>query len=266
MVEKSNWAGEGALFPRSAYPDVRSLDDFDFNRTGVYMLWGPAEDGDLPPVYIGEADPLRNRLDQHLSQKDFWTNAVAFSAKDQNLNKAHVRHIESRLIALANEAKRCQLENSNTPRPPSLSPADKTQADAYLSDMMLCLPVLGVDFFEKPEAPSKPHQVLALRVGETAASGYEQGDGFVVRAGSMARKEETRHIHRYMSKLRRTLVEQEILYDVGDHYEFKADYSFGSPSTAAGVILGRPTNGRTDWKDSDGRTLKQIQEDSIRSE
>lgn len=263
MVEKSNWAGEGALFPRSAYPDVRSLDDFDFNRTGVYMLWEPAGAGDLPRVYIGEADPLRNRLDQHLSQKDFWTNAVAFSAKDQNLNKAHVRHIESRLIGLANEAKRCRLENSNTPRPPSLSPADKTQADAYLSDMMLCLPVLGVDFFEKPEARPETHQELTLRVGETTANGYEQGDGFVVRAGSMARKEETRHIHRYMSKLRRTLVEQEILYAMGDHYEFSADYSFGSPSTAAGVILGRPVNGRTAWKDKDGRTLKQIQEEKI---
>ncbi len=38
------------------------------------------------------------------------------------------------------------------------------------------------------------------------------------------------------------------------------DYSFNSPSAAAAVILGRSANGRTEWKDVQGKTLKQIQE------
>ena len=35
--------------------------------------------------------------------------------------------------------------------------------------------------------------------------------------------------------------------------------AFDSPSTAAGVLLGRSTNGRVDWKDAEGRTLKELQ-------
>ena len=33
-----------------------------------------------------------------------------------------------------------------------------------------------------------------------------------------------------------------------------------SPSTAAGVILGGTMNWRIEWKNSDGKTLKQLQE------
>ena len=38
------------------------------------------------------------------------------------------------------------------------------------------------------------------------------------------------------------------------------DYTFASPSMAAGVLLGRTANGRTEWKDAKGRTLKKLQE------
>ncbi len=38
------------------------------------------------------------------------------------------------------------------------------------------------------------------------------------------------------------------------------DYIFNSPSTAAGVLLGRSANGRLEWQDAAGRTLKDIQE------
>lgn len=36
-------------------------------------------------------------------------------------------------------------------------------------------------------------------------------------------------------------------------------YVFSSPSTAAAVVLGRSANGRTQWKDEKGRTLKELQ-------
>ena len=44
-----------------------------------------------------------------------------------------------------------------------------------------------------------------------------------------------------------------------------ADYllyvdAFSSPSTAAAVVLGRSANGRIEWKDAHGRTVKWLQE------
>jgi hypothetical protein len=46
----------------------------------------------------------------------------------------------------------------------------------------------------------------------------------------------------------------------GESYIFTQDYVFGSPSTAAAVVQGRNANGRVDWKDHNGRTLKDLQE------
>ena len=46
----------------------------------------------------------------------------------------------------------------------------------------------------------------------------------------------------------------------GDRYVFTQDYLFASPSTAAGVVLGRSANGRIEWQTKDGKTLKAVQE------
>ena len=72
----------------------------------------------------GEVDTLRPRLDQHVETKDFWTRLVAFSSKDLNLNKAHIRYLESRLVALAQQSKAWTIENANAPQPANLSDAD----------------------------------------------------------------------------------------------------------------------------------------------
>lgn len=48
--------------------------------------------------------------------------------------------------------------------------------------------------------------------------------------------------------------------DEGAYYRLTQDYTFNSPSTAAGVLLGRSANGRIEWSDAQGRTLKEIQE------
>ena len=84
---------------------------------------------------MGEGDVLLPRLDSHAKSKDFWTHGVAFTSKDQSLNKAHVQHLEARLVRLAAEAKRCELDNANVLQMPSLSDADMADAELYLADM-----------------------------------------------------------------------------------------------------------------------------------
>ena len=85
VIEKSNWTGQGLVFPRSLFAEVRRREEL--NRTGVYVLWGPGGSVQLPYVYVGEGDVLLPRLDSHAKNKDFWTHAVVFTTKDQNLNK-----------------------------------------------------------------------------------------------------------------------------------------------------------------------------------
>jgi hypothetical protein len=258
IVEKSNWTGQGLVFPRSIFADTRQRPEL--RRTGVYVLWGPSELGQLPRVYVGEGDGVLPRLEQHARTKDFWTHAAVFTSKDQNLNKAHVQYLEVRLVSLANDAKRCELDNGNVPQLPALSEADAADADAFLANVVLCLSVVGVNLFEKAVAASAKGLDLLLKAKGIEARGIDSPEGFVVRAGSSVVKAEVPSIHAYLAELRRALVGKEVLVDGGETYRFAQDYTFNSPSTAAGVLLGRSANGRTEWKDAMGRSLKEIQE------
>jgi hypothetical protein len=258
IVEKSNWTGRGIVIPRSMLIEARSREDLQ--NAGVYILVGPSESAALPKAYIGEGDPVLPRLDQHAKHKDFWTHAIAFTSKDANLNKAHVQRLEARLVEMASRAKRCILDNGNVPQPPSLSESDTSDVEGFLDDLLLCLPILGIGFFE--HAPKRESGLrLCLKAKGVEAQGFESSKGFVVQAGSQAVKDDklTASIHGYLKDLRIDLVHQGVLIDKGDRYELAQDYTFASPSTAAGVILARNANGRTEWKADDGRTLKELQ-------
>ncbi len=262
VVEKSNWTGQGIVFPRSLFAEVCHREEL--KRIGVYVLWGPDRSGQLPRAYMGEGE-LRPRLASHAKNKDFWTHGVAFTSKDQSLNKAHVQHLEARLVQLAAEAKRCELDNDNVPQMPSLSDADKADAELYLADMLLCLPVVGMSFFEKPRGPAGKNRELYLSAKEIQARGYEGQGGFVVRSGSQAVKNEVASISTSSSELRKTLLSQSIFEDTGTAYRFVQDYFFTSPSAASDVLLGRSSNGRIEWKDDEKRPLKEIQDAEVKT-
>ena len=67
----------------------------------------------------------------------------------------------------------------------------------------------------------------------------------------------------YLVALRQSLVDRGIIVPNGEGLKMGQDYTFDSPSTAAGVLLGRSSNGRVGWKDEEGRTLKEIQTSAV---
>ena len=261
VVEKSNWTGVGIVFRRTNYKQAANRDEF--LKTGIYILVGSSEESSLPTVYIGEGDPVKARLDSHYSKKDFWDWAVFFVTKDSSLNKAHVKHLESRLLELAGDAKQCKLDNTQSSLSPSLSEAETADVESFLSDMLSIFPLLGLSVFEKQEAKVKPRDLFYFNTKELTASGYEDPKGFVVRKGSQMIADATPSLSQYYLSTRKDLIDQEVVIPKEQHYIFTQDQPFSSPSKAGAVISGRPTNGRTEWKMKDGRTLKQIQEASI---
>lgn len=261
-IEKSNWSGAGIVIPRPLMAEAKGRREL--GRTGVYVLVGPPEDSGLPRIYVGEGDPVKPRLEAHGQKKDFWTSCVAFTSKDENLNKAHVQYIESKLISLALAAKRCVMDNGNSPALPSLSEADAADADGFLSEMLLCFPVLGLSVFTVAAASQMKEITLYLSTKGVQAHGAETHDGFVVRAGSGAVTSEVASCHAYLKQLRAALVSNGVLAPANEGFVFAQDYVFASPSTAAGVVMGRSANGRLDWKTKTGRTLKDLQEEQVR--
>ncbi len=157
-------------------------------------------------------------------------------------------------------AKRCELDNANQPTLPSMSEVDVAEAEGFLNEMLVCFPVLGLTVFEKPAREQLGRRTLFLKGKGIEAKGYESPEGFVVLANSQAVKEAVPSIHRFMLDMRESLVRSGVLGQEGGSYRFTQDYVFDSPSTAAGVVLGRSANGRLEWKDSSGRSLKELQE------
>jgi len=262
LVERSNWVGKAIVFPRALLPKIKQR--LELNQTGVYLLLGPREDGEGEMLYIGEGDPVRPRLESHYAQKDFWNRAVCFVAAPGQLNKAHVQFLEANLVRLAKTAKRLPLDNGNHPAEPSLSEADCADMQVFLENMLGMLPVLGIHAFEQaaPMAATVAQSVLTCRGKGVTASGYEATQGFVVRSGSQAVGESVPSMQQHvrgMFDLRQELIGNGVLQREGDHFLYAQDYVFSSPSTAAAVVLGRSANGRIEWKDAGGRTLKELQ-------
>ena len=263
IISKSNWTGCGLVCPRSILPAVKKSRK-EFSQPGVYVLVGPPENGELPKIYVGEGDPLGPRLEQHYANKEFWTWAIFFVSTDNSLNKAHVQHLEARLLDMARQAKRATLDNMNAPQKPALSEAETADAESFLADMLSTFPLLGLTVFEKTVvAKSSSRHEFKIEAKGIFARGYETPDGFTVLQGSTAVCDEVPSIHHYLSDLRKDLQSQSVMVSRGAHLEFAQDYLFNSPSTAAGVVQGRSANGRIDWKDNYGKTLKDFQEEKM---
>ena len=268
VAEKSNWTGKALMAPRTRFRDLRSRSDL--NGAGVYLLIGPSESElKASQIYIGETDDLPGRLDAHHRNKEFWNRVIVFTSKDDNLNKAHIRYLEARLIELAAEANRAEAENANAGSRPKLSEPETAEAETFLNEMLLIYPVLGVQVFQKPGAasafrqsddqPSAPPR-LYLHGKDTDAEGAETANGFVVYAGSRGRLEEVSSLEGHTAFwVRAALRQEKLLVEDAGRLRLTEDYEFSSPSTAAGVLLGRTSNGREEWKSQDGRTLKDLQ-------
>jgi hypothetical protein len=265
VVEKSNWTGRAVVASRTELPDALQRDEL--SRPGVYVLAGAGDDGESR-LYIGEADVLGDRLRTHASKKDFWTWFVAFTSADENLNKAHVRYLECRLLALARTANQWTVENAASANEPPLSEADRADADWFLDEMLVIYPILGIDAFEvaaREPAPPGGADDLVLDQRGGQGRGRETKDGFVVLADSRARATEVASARPWLTDLRRKLIDRGVLVAEGDSMRFTQDYRFTSPPSAAAVLVGGSANGRKAWRTSDGRTLREVQEARTRS-
>jgi hypothetical protein len=257
--ELSNWSGKAYKIPRIKIKDCADRDDL--TKTGVYLLFGKDEEGkDL--VYIGEAESILKRLNQHLTQKDFWNESIVFLSKDNNLNKAHIKYLENRLHDIAKSANRYKVENSVTPTQSSISESDTAEMDEFIEHLKLLVSTLGHKVFEeKREVKQKKDQnIFYIKAARGAdAQGERTSDGFVVYKGSIASDSTTSSMANSSLRLKESLIDYGDLQLVNGNYIFTEDYIFSSPTTAAVIVMGRNANGLVEWKLIDGKTLKEYE-------
>ncbi len=147
IIAKSKWPGRGLVIPRSSLAEEANR--VELNVPAVYILVGPSAEGDLTTIYVGAGDPVCRDLQQHDSQKDFWNWVVVFASKDDSLNQSHIQYFQTRLIRLAQEAKRATLVSLDVPELPELSAAELADTESFLDHILTICPLLGLYAFEK---------------------------------------------------------------------------------------------------------------------
>jgi hypothetical protein len=260
-AEISNWTGKAVAAPRTELDELLAREELD--KAGVYILIGNDPATNHPRAYIGEAEVIRERLKQHKA-KEFWVSATVFVSKDENLTKAHIRYLESRLLTEAGQIGRFTLEQ-NQATGSKLPESDREDMEVFLTRIRQLLPVLGSDILApiaQPTSKSQPGGRLVCRLKGAEARGQRTPNGFVVFRGSTAVLEDrpSAQSYPYVLTQRKELIANGTLAEKEGYFVFTKDSEFSSPSAAAAVIHGGSANGLTAWKNADGKTLKQLDE------
>lgn len=255
-AELSNWNGKAIKLPRTAVADC---DREDVRGVGVYFLFCPEGDGS-DSVYIGEAENVLKRLNQHLGEYKagkepfFWNAAVVFIGRD--LNKALIRFLEDRLVKIARECGRSKILTKVT-YDTTLKEAQIATMEEFVDNIKVLLSAMNYRVLAPVPKATDGTQYLLCRNSSAEGRGFVSAGGFTVVKGSRVSDHtvasfETRG--KAYWRLRNKLVEDGVIVE----RVFIRDFEFSAPSAASAVILGRTSNGNVDWKTDQGICLRDL--------
>lgn len=268
-AELSNWNGKAIKIPRI---EVAECKRDDITQAGIYFLFCKEDDG-ADSVYIGEAENVKERLVQHIrdynseKEKYYWNKAVIFIGRD--LNKALIRYLENRFVEIARSVNRYFVLTKNTYHNTVMKESQIAAMEEFIENVKILLGVLGFNVLEsldKPDKNDSPDKEKAeevrlhlertiKNVGKVEANGMRTAEGFVILKGSRISPIDDDTIPVTLKEMRRkSNIESGIL---------KEDILLSSPSYAAMFVIGKSANGLTNWKTSDGRSLKDIENSEI---
>jgi hypothetical protein len=260
-AEISNWTGKAIAAPRTELDEL--LQREELGKAGIYILSGTDPHSGVPLAYIGEAEIIRERLKQHKT-KEFWVSVIVFVSKDENLTKAHIRYLESRLLTEATTVGRFKIEQ-NQAGGSKLPESDREDMEVFLSRIRQLLPVLNSELLNpvvQPVANQKAGGILICHRKGAEGRGHRTADGFVVLKGSTAVLQERESAKRWPATIviRKQLIADGTLMEKDGFYQFTRDVPFSSPSAAAAVIEGGSANGLIAWRTEGGKNLKELDE------
>lgn len=259
MCELSNWNGRVYKISRNELSEFSQRADSE--NTGVYFLFGKDEENN-DTVYIGEAEKMFSRLKQHLRDSEYWNDCIVVISKDNLLNKAHVKYLENKFYMLAQNAGRSIVINNTIPTCSSISEYDEAMLHEFINNAKLLVNTLGYKVFDTIEdtavRQNDTEQYFFIKAARGAdAKGMIVSDGFAVMKGSTIAFSTVQSMSDNLKKLRDSLIKKGI---IDKNFKLTRDYIFTSPSLAATIVMGRNANGRTEWKNEEHKSIKDIEE------
>ena len=132
----------------------------------------------------------------------------------------------------------------------------------FINNAKLLVNTLGYKVFDTIEdtavRQNDTEQYFFIKAARGAdAKGMIVSDGFAVMKGSTIAFSTVQSMSDSLKKLRDSLIKKEI---IDKNFKLTRDYIFTSPSLAAAIVMGRNANGRTEWKNEEHKSIKDIEE------
>ena len=270
----SNWTGAIYKIPRIQLADLKSRDEM--KQSGIYFLFGRNEDKQKDVTYIGQATNRKNgegvllRVQEHTrdNHADYFNDVIILTTQNNSFGPTEISYLENKFTQLAKDAGRFIVKNGNEPNSGNVTEEKQSELDEVVENTLMIVGTLGYRVFvpmtKKTEKDlpydqstflylkrksKKSNKVIEARCERTS-------EGFVVLEGSQIEVIDSNVIPISLQKLRKELIDTNVIKD-GILQEKQL---FSSPSYAAAFVLGMNTNGRIDWKNKDGKTLKELEE------
>ena len=117
----------------------------DLQKPALYILLN-RETG---KAYIGETDTFFTRIQQHISKKEFWLEAIAFTASDDSLSKTEVQYLEFLAFEKATQMNVFDLsENTQAPKAPHMTLNQKGKTKEFFKYVQFLAKFVGCDIFK----------------------------------------------------------------------------------------------------------------------
>lgn len=227
------------------------------------------------PVYAFRQTPCVHRADRHdlIHLNVAIALSVPFCQHQERVHCGHyapfrnaiqqfpcvvvIRYLEDKLVKIARECNRFIVLTKNTYGDTVLKESQIATMEEFIDNIRILINTLGYKVLVPAPQPTEKTVYLYCKGNNGDAKGFISAEGLTVVKGSkvsdhMATSFETRARSYYL--LRNRLIADGTIVDG----EFQTDYEFSSPSAGSAVVLGRSSNGNVDWKNADGRSLKEL--------
>lgn len=270
----SNWTGVIYKIPRIQLGDLKSRDEM--KQSGIYFLFGRDEDKQKDVTYIGQATTRKNgegvllRIQEHTRDihADYFNDVIILTTQNNSFGPTEISYLENKFTQLAKEAGRYIVKNGNDPNPGNVTEEKESELNEIVENTLMIIGTLGYRVFvpmikEVSQDLTDNHSTYLYLKRKTKKSNRvieatceRTTEGFVVLEGSQVEIKDSPYLPASLKEMRQNLIASRVIQDG----VLKEKQLFSSPSYAAAFLLGMQTNGRTDWKDQDGRTLKELEE------
>ena len=270
----SNWTGVIYKIPRIQLGDLKSRDEM--KQSGIYFLFGRDEDKQKDVTYIGQATTRKNgegvllRIQEHTrdTHADYFNDVIILTTQNNSFGPTEISYLENKFTQLAKQAGRYIVKNGNDPNPGNVTEEKESELDEIIENTLMIIGTLGYRVFvpmtkEVSQDLTDNHSTYLYLKRKTKKSNKvieatceRTTEGFVVLEGSQVEIKDSPYLSASLKEMRQNLIASRVIQDG----VLKEKQLFSSPSYAAAFLLGMQTNGRTDWKDQDGRTLKELEE------